>query len=203
MKIQTDPFRKVTAASAADVCARVELSQDAKAYFLPTLSPQGYLSLLVDNQQIGDAVRFMAFLLPVREGIWWSCAVAHSNLAEPNELEARCLELAAAWVFDPTEERRRSCMKAAEAAKFEGAAAYAALAVFWSGGSMAPEGMAEALPDPSLAPIGVGASILLSITAGDPLKLDQRFEKAMARGVDIANGGNGRLEGDRPIARAV
>jgi hypothetical protein len=90
-------------------------------------------------------------------------------------------------------------MEAAESGNFEGAAAYAALAAFWSGGSMAPENMPEALPDPKLGPIGVGASVLLSIASGDAAQQNTRFEKAIERGVDIANGGNGRLDGDRPI----
>jgi hypothetical protein len=90
-------------------------------------------------------------------------------------------------------------MAAAESANFDGAPAYAALAAFWSGGSMAPQNMPDALPDPKLGPIGVGASVLLSITAGDPKLLNERFKTAIVRGVDIANGGNGHLEGDRLI----
>lgn len=199
MKIQAEPFRKVPDATAAQICARVDLSPEARAYLLPTLSPQGYLSLLVEAEHVGDAIRFLAFAMPVREGIWWACVVANSHLEQPTELEALCLERAAAWVYDPTDARRRSCMAAAESAKFEGAAAYAALAVFWSGGSLAPEDMPETHPDPQLGPIGVGASVLLAITAGDPMKLNERFRAAIVRGTDIANGGNGRLDGDRAI----
>ncbi|MEO3389463.1 hypothetical protein [Mesorhizobium sp. CAU 1741] len=195
MRIQTKPFAKVAASTAAEICARVDLSPEARAFLLPNLSPQGYLALLVDAQHIGDAVRFLAFALPVREGVWWSCVVAKNTLTEFSDIDKRCLEEASAWVYEPVEQRRRSCMVVSESANFEGAAAYAALAVFWSGGSMAPEGMPEAPPDPRLGHIGVGASILLSITAGDPLRLQQRFEEAIARGIDIANGGNGNLEG--------
>lgn len=199
MKIQTEPFRKIADGAAADICKRVDLSAEAKAFLLPSLSPQGYLALLVDAEQIGDAVRFLAFALPIREGIWWACIVAQSNLPEPGKIDLACLEQSASWVYEPTDTRRRACMAAAELANFDGAAAYAALAVFWSGGSMAPENMPDAIPDPRLGPIGVGASVLLSITAGDPKLLNERFKAAVARGVDIANGGNGRLDGDRPI----
>lgn len=202
MRIQTKPFPKIAASTAADICARVDLSPEARAFLLPELSPQGYLALLVDAQHIGDAIRFLAFALPVREGVWWACVVARNTIPEFSEIEKRCLEEASAWVYEPVETRRRSCMNAAESANFEGAAAYAALAVFWSGGSMAPDGMPEALPDPRLGHIGVGASILLSITSGDPLRLPQRFEEAVARGIDIANGGNGHLESS-PAAGAI
>lgn len=199
MKIQTDPFRKVSAGTAAEICARVDLSAEGKAFLLPTLSPQGYLSLLVEAEAVGDAIRFLAFALPIREGVWWAVVVAHGTFDQPGPVEAECLERAAGWVYDPDDARRRACMVCAEKANFDGAAAYAALAAFWSGGSMAPPEMPDALPDPRLGAIGVGASILLSITSGDPLTLNERFRAAIARGIDIANGGNGRLDGDRPI----
>lgn len=196
--IQTEAFRKLTAQTAQEICSRADLSAEARPFLLPDLSPQGFLSLLVEAENIGDAVRFLAFALPVREAIWWSYIVAKTNLSAPTELELLCLERAAAWAFAPDDARRRSCMECAESAKFTGAAAYAALAVFWSGGSLAPEGMPDADADPRLGPIGVGASVLLSITSGDATTLVNRFETAVVRAVNIANGGNGWLPGERP-----
>ncbi len=199
MKIQTEPFRKIVAPTAAEICERVELSAEGRAFLLPALSPQGFLALLIDAQVMGDAVRFLAFALPAREAIWWACAVAHATLPKPTELDRACIERSAGFVYASSEETRRACFALAEQAKFEGAAAYAALAVFWSGGSLAPEGMPDVDPDPKLCPIGVGASVLLSITTGDPLELPLRFEQAMERGMIIANGGNGWLKEDRPL----
>lgn len=199
MRIQTDPFRKISDATAAEICSRVELSADAKSFLVPNLSPQGYLALLVDAEQIGDAIRFLAFALPVREGVWWACVTASENSEEFTPAQALCLKRSISWTYEPTDAHRRACMDAAKAVSFEGAAAYAALAAFWSGGSLAPENMPEVLPDATLAPTGVGASLLLSITTGDPASRGQRFQQAVTRAVDIANGGNGRLEGDRPI----
>lgn len=202
MKIQTEPFRKVSAATASDVTRLVDLSADAKAFLLPELSPQGYLDLMVQAELVGDAIRFLAFALPVREAIWWACVVTNASLPSRTDIEAACLQKAAAWVYAPNDQRRRACLAAAEAAGLEGAAAYAALAVFWSGGSLAPEGMADAPAHPSLGAIGAGASILLALTSGEPLALRDRFWVAMQRGVDIANGGNGSLKNDPPLTPA-
>jgi hypothetical protein len=196
--IQTEAFRKLTAQTAQEICSRADLSAEARPFLLPDLSPQGFLSLLIEAENIGDAVRFLAFALPVREAIWWAYIVAKTNIPAPSELEQLCLERAAAWVYEPDETRRRSCMECAESAKFTGAAAYAALAVFWSGGSLAPEGMPDADADPRLGPIGVGASVLLSITSGNATTLVDRFETAVVRAINIANGGNGWLPGERP-----
>ena len=198
MKIQTEAFRKVTAQTAQEICSRADLSAEARPFLLPDLSPQGFLSLLVEAENIGDAVRFLAFARPIREAIWWAHVVARTNLPVPTELEMLCLDRTAAWVYEPDDARRRSCMECAESAKFTGAAAYAALAVFWSGGSLAPEGMPDAEADPRLGPIGAGASILLSITNGDAATLVDRFETAVVRAMSIANGGNGWLPGERP-----
>lgn len=191
---------KIAAPRAAEVCARVELSAEATAGLLPDLSPQGFLAVLVGGRHFADAIRFLAHAMPVREGVWWACVVA--GLGPISEGEARCLERAEAWVYEPSEGLRRACLPAAEALAFKGAASYAALAAYWSG-NLAPEGLAEVSPHPSLAAIGVGASLLLAATAGDPTRADDAFRDILARGVDIAGGGNGRLPGDRPRAAAA
>ena len=193
MKIQTEAFRKIEIAEAAEICARADLSDDAQRFLVPGLTPQGYLSSLMQGRLHADAVRFMAFALPVREGVWWACMVSHSLATKAlPPVHEHCLERAAAWVHDPSDTVRRSCMSAAEAADLKGAAAFAALGAFWSGGSMAPPEMPEALPDPRLAPIAVGASVLLAITSADPKRVDHNFEDAIRRALDIAGGGNGR-----------
>lgn len=203
MKVQMEPFTKVSFSKAGEIARLVDLSADAKAYLLPDLSPQGYLDLLMQAELTGDAVRFLAFGLPIREAIWWACVAVHGSLKAPSEGEMSCLQRAAAWVYEPGEERRRACMEAAEALKFEGAAAYVALSVFWSGGSLAPEGLPDALPDPRLGPIGAAAAVLLALSAGDPATLHKRFITVMERGLDIANGGNGWLKDDRPLIPAA
>jgi hypothetical protein len=173
----------------------VELSPEAVALLLPALSPQAFMALLVKGRHFGDAVRFLAFALPPREGIWWACVTARASELTP--AHADCLERAIAWAYAPDEAKRRACMEAAENLNFEGAAAYAALSVFWSGGSMAPEGMPEVPPDPSLSAIGVSASVLLAVASGEPNSADERYEQAIERGIDIANGGNGKLKAER------
>jgi hypothetical protein len=35
--------------------------------------------------------------------------------------------------------------------------------------------------------------VLLAVAAGEPKSADRRFEEAIERGIDIANGGNGKL----------
>jgi len=56
--------------------------------------------------------------------------------------------------------------------------------------------MPDVPPDPSLCAIGVGASVLLAVVAGEAQSADRRFEEAIERGMDIANGGNGKLKAE-------
>lgn len=193
--IPLEPIRKIKAQSAREICERVTLEPAALAYLTPALSPQGFVSLLVEAELFADAVRFLAFALPAREGVWWSAMTgAAVPGAAASELDP-CYAAAENWVYEPTEDHRFACLSAAEAAGSKTAGAYAALGAFWSGGSMAPAGMPEAHPDPSLSPIAVSASILLAVASGDPLRAKLHFREAMLRGVEIGRGGDGRTTG--------
>ena len=198
MTLSLAPIRKIAQPHAADICALVSLGGEATAYLTPGLSPQGFLALLDRDGHFSDAVRFLAFALPVREGVWWACvtglAIPGAASAEPDPGYAAAQD----WVYESTHASRFACLAAAEAVQSATPGAYAALAAFWSGGSMAPEGMPEVLPDPVLAPTGVAASILLAVAAGDPADAMRFFRDAIRRGVDIGQGGDGRLSAAPP-----
>lgn len=190
--IQGD-LRKLRHAAAADIVAGVELGAGARALLAGHAQPGAFLSALVEARLWLDAVRFLAFALPNREGVWWACLMARDTL--PLDAPAGwlpCLEAAEAWVYTPSDEARRAVFPLAEAIGFESPAAYAGLAAFWSGGSLAPVGAPEVAPSPLLCPTAVGAAVLLSAVLRDPAKAEQRYRAAIAAGVDIANGGNGR-----------
>lgn len=194
--IPTARLAKVAAATAAEICAWADLSPEALDRLTSDGTPQDFLAALVRDGLRSDALRFLAHALPAREGVWWACVVA--GAAPLTAIQAQCLARAEDWVYAPGEPERRSCGTAAEVAAFKGPHAYAALSAFWSGGSLAPKGMAEVAPRPYLAAVGITASLLLSLAVGDPAQGHERFRDILARGLDIAGGGNGRRPGDRP-----
>jgi hypothetical protein len=200
MAVQLHHIRKIQAPTAAEVCGRVGLSAQAMAYLTPTLSPQGFLAQLEGAGLGADAVRFLAFALPAREGVWWA-VMAGAPLVDGYEADP-CYEAAQAWVYEPNEERRFACLAAAEAVNSSTPGAYAALGAFWSSGSMSPPDLPEALPDPKLSPTGVSASILLAVAAADPKLSVRHLREALAQGIDIGNGGDGRAP-TRPRAGAA
>ena len=130
---------KVEARTAAEVCKRFPLGEDAKKLLRDGMTPPQFLAVLTEKQLAVDAVRFLAHALPKREAVWWACLCARQaaggNLpAKP----AAALQAAERWAADPSEDNRRKAQAAAEAAEMSTPAGCAAMAAFWSGGSMAP-----------------------------------------------------------------
>src|SRR5579863_4660383 len=105
------PLTKVTAKTAAEVCARFELGEKAKALPQAGLSPAPFLEKLISERHFPDAIRFLAFALPKREAIWWAtrCARSVAGTALPAEQQA-ALQIAERWCVAPTEELRRAAM---------------------------------------------------------------------------------------------
>lgn len=192
MAIPLEPIRKISAARAEDILQRVDLSSEARAFRTPSLSPHGYLSLLAANALFADAIRFMAFALPLREGIWWAAMTGHAIEGAQSGAPDPCYSAAETWVYEPSDPNRFACLAAAESVASSTPGAYAALGAFWSGGSIVPSSMPPVEPDPSLAPIGIAASVLLAVAAGDPMRSQVHFRDAIQRAVEIGNGGEGR-----------
>jgi hypothetical protein len=125
------------------------------------------------------------------------CAVhtAPSDLPE-NDRMAR--ELAENWVRQQTDKIRREAMGKAEAADFASPEAWAAVAAFWSGDSMAPEGQAAVPPPPHLCGTAVAGAVVLAAVRGDPLRQPARLKRFLESGRNIAAGGPGRLLPEDP-----
>ncbi len=185
-------LRKVATAGAAEVAARFEASEQAAAVLKKGMRPGEYLSALVDAELWADAIRFLAYALPHREGVWWACLAARTSLA-PDTPPGHAETIAAAeeWVYHPSDEARRAAFAAAEKIGFKSPAAYAGLAAFWSGGSLAPPGLPEIPPDPALCPTAVSSAVLLAAVVREPHKAEGKYRAFLTSGVDIANGGNG------------
>lgn len=185
---------KLRFARAAEAVAGLDLSPEAKALFAPNAPTAVFLKALIDAELHADAIRLLAIALPRREAVWWGCLSARGALqAEPAPADVAALEAAEAWVYRPTEENRRACFAPAEAMNFETACAYAAMAAFWSGGSLAPPDAAVVVPPgDGLTGTAAAAAVLLA-TAAVPKEIKARHRAALAQALDIANGGSGKV----------
>ncbi len=148
-----------------------------------------FLETLLAANERAEARRFLAHALPVRETIWWAVR-AISTVADPADPEAQGTALKAAWnwVAEPTEASRRAAWDAAEQAGVDNPAGLAALAVFFSGGSLAPVGLPPVAPAPHLAGDAAANAMTLATLTREPEKAAAKDEAFLALGLEIAEG---------------
>ena len=92
-----------------------------------------------------------------------------------------------------TERTRRAAFDLAQASGFGTPEAWAAVAAFWSGDSMAPEGQPAVPPAPHLTGTAVAGAVALAAVRGDAARRDARLKRFLESGRNIAAGGPGRL----------
>jgi hypothetical protein len=182
---------KVTAKTAAEVCKRFALTEPGAKLLKDSLAPGQFLDVLLKDQHFIDAVKLLAYALPKPEAVWWACqcvrAVGGSKLP-PNA--AAAIEAAEQWVANPSEDNRRAAMTAAESAQLGTSAGCAAVAAFWSGGSMGPPNVPAIPPGEHLTAHGVAGSVMLAAVESEPAKAPEKYRKFFELGVAIANGTN-------------
>ena len=187
----TGSWAKVTAKTALEVCKKVPLAEPAKKLLKETQTPRQYLDLLVQNQLFLDAVKFLAFALPKREAVWWACVCARVPGTKPLlPAHQQVLQATEKWVSDSSDESRRAAYTAAEGAKFDNPASTAALAAFFSAGSIVPANLPAVAPADDVAPQAVCGSISLAAVSDEPTKIAERYKKFVSLGCDVANGTN-------------
>ncbi|MEC4750123.1 hypothetical protein [Methylomicrobium sp. Wu6] len=188
-----DSLKKVAVPKAAEICRDIELDPQAIRCLESDPAPVEFLNALLERQLYPDAVRFLARALPKREATWWACICTRGMMGQgtpPASLNA--LEAAEQWVYKPTEANRRLADAAAQATSFDGPASWAAMAAFWSDGSMAPENASPVIPPENLASKAVAGAVMLAAVLSEPEKVPEKYRYFLEQGVDIANGGNGR-----------
>jgi hypothetical protein len=180
---------KVAAKTAAEVCKHFPLGEEAKKLLRDGQTPAQFLDTLIDKQHFLDAARFLAHALPKREAVWWACLCGRSVAgANPPPKVGAAFQAAEKWVADPSEDNRRAAMPAAEAAQFKTAAGCAAVAAFWSGGSLGPPNAPVVPPGEYLTAHGAAAVVMLAAVQTEPEKATEKYRRFLAQGIEVAKG---------------
>lgn len=176
-------------APAFEVAARFQPSPEAKALLAPDIAAREYVDVLLKKDLYNDAVTFVAHWLPKREGVYWACLATRQSLGDETPRKERAaLEAAERWLEKLDEPSRRSCEAAAQALDHTGAAAMAANAAFWSGGSLAPPDLPAVAPPEHLSCKGVAASVLGAGTTPGHGNVAKRLRELVGLGVEIVDG---------------
>jgi hypothetical protein len=189
---------KATAATAGEIAAAAVLSESARARLgAGDLAPGTYLAALLNAGKLIDAITFLAHALPKREGAWWACQAARTRpLGDESALARKVVRAAEAWVFAPSDDKRRLAMALAEELGFRTAAAWTGAAVFWAGDSLAPPDQPKVPPAPELSCRAVAGAVMLAAAEGPAERIAEAQRALVDVGVDIANGGTGRRAED-------
>ncbi len=190
----TNSKLKIKAATAQEIYAGFTPSSDAQAHLKPGIAPIAFVDALSAAALFADATEFYARALPKREAVWWACVCARDlPLGDAPPQFVAAVKAAETWVYRPSEETRRAAESAANAIKASHPARWAAMAAFWSGGSMSPPGAPEVKPADDFTAKAVSGAVQMA--AGlDPTAMPVRRPRFLAYARDIAHGGNGRLQ---------
>jgi hypothetical protein len=124
--------------------------------------------------------------LPKREAVWWACQCVRPA----SGAAASAIQAAEAWVAEPSEARRRAAQPAAEAAGVGTPAGCAALAAFFSGGSLAPPDLTAVPPADDLTETCVAGALDLAAVQAEPEKAPERYRRFLTLGLEVADGKN-------------
>jgi len=164
-----------------------ELGEEAMALVRPEMHPLDLVALLMEKSLFADAVRFIAHALPKREAVWWGWVCARRCIPEPPQSIKTCLAATETWIAQPTEENRRQAKAAADRAGVSTAAGCAALAAFFSGGSLAPPEAPTVPPGEFLTAKAVSGAVIFAAVAREPELAPEKFRSYVAQGVEVTN----------------
>ncbi len=120
-----------------------------------------FSGMLVENQLLGEALRWNAHVLPKPACVQWACRCVESQMkSEGQPAQQSAFKSAVQWSNEPSDENRKEAARFAEAAKFEGIGGSLAAAAAWSDGSLAPDDLPIVSPDDRLT----GRAVVVALT---------------------------------------
>lgn len=179
----------------ADLERHADLSADGLAALGEARGPEDFLRALHEAGNRRDLLATLAMILPKRQAVWWACLAARLLAPAKGSPQAKAVNAAESWVQTQNDEAREAAEAGADALDQEGAAAWAALAAFWSGGSIGPRGQAPVPPASHLTGTAVRSALLMTA-----IERPGAWDDLVAIGLEILSGETGRSAFDRALA---
>lgn len=149
--------------------------------------PEALFDRLRQDGRDDDAAMFLGQALPRYEVVAWA-AQAVRDLAPPDlaPRDAEAMNATLRWLRDPSDNRRRAAFDAAAEASDTSPQRMCALAVFFSGGSLAPADLDPLLaPKDSVGKFAAGAVLTAATRSG---RRQEGLRAALALGDALAVG---------------
>jgi hypothetical protein len=179
----------LTTTTAAEICKRFDLKQEARPLLRDGMGPREFLEALVANRQSIAGIDFMAHALPAREAVWWGClCLQHACGNSLSLADKEACKAAVIWVLEPTEENRAATKVRCEAAGRGGAAGELAAAANQTGGNLAPAMAPPMPPGPFVPAKAVAGAVKLAAIKVDPVKIVDTYRLFVELGIGVAEG---------------
>lgn len=184
-----ETLAKVTAATAAEVCARFDLRQEARPLLRDGMGPKEFVEALMANKQYVAAIDFMAHALPAREAVWWGClCLQHASGGNLSALDKAACRAAVRWIMQPTDENREAAQVPAQEAGLATPAGQLAMAANQTGGNIAPPNAPPMAPGPFAPAKAVAGAVKMATTKADPIKIVETQRLYVELGMGVAEG---------------
>ncbi|MEM6656998.1 MAG: hypothetical protein AAF496_15770 [Pseudomonadota bacterium] len=173
----------------ADANARLNTKLEAPA----SASLDVVLGELDEKGAVVDILRLLGVALPPRERVWWSCLAARDYIGEAPDNNTPCLAASEEWVFRPTPENREKASETIDLAEPDDETINCAMGVLYSDGTLGTGDLAAIEAPPGAAEV---VAFAMNVVAMDNHEddFDAYVQLLIDRGVDIARGGNGKLD---------
>jgi hypothetical protein len=165
------PEPKAQLRPVAELIERAELSEEATSKLRPDATPSAFMRELVGEGLLIDAVKFLTQAIGPARAVAWALACVRQFRGENNGAVMAAFD---AWVADPSDVNRRAAADAAE----DGPEKSLGLAIFFSGGSIAPPDVNPIPPPPHVAEKLAAGAIMLAVVA-DPEHAAERYRRCI------------------------
>ena len=172
------------AAKAVEISKYFALSDEGRKLLEPEMMPDQFAEVLAKEKQYPDAVQMIAHYVPKRQGVFWALSCARQGQPDIGPEADAAIKTTERWIADPSEDNRKACLKAAEAADTGTAVGSAALAAYYSDGLPRTEDPKTNAKAYFMTAKLVGGSVMLAATA-DRGQVLPRFESFTAKGLEI------------------
>lgn len=185
-KLPKEPAARMLAMANAKLATRLNAPASATV--------ETVLAELDEANAVFDMLRLISVALPPRERAWWACLAARDTLPEGVDKPSACLAASEAWVFKPTDENRAAARDAMERAESDDDTSLCAATVAMCDGRLGPADLAEHPAPPGASETSaLGMNMVALGLHGDTFEAYGQL--LIDRALDIARGGNGRLDG--------
>jgi hypothetical protein len=151
-------FSKISAPTAAEICAQSKPSPEGQALLEPGMTPGQYQAALEKNKMSVDSVNFLAHGMQPKDSVCWACQSSRLSAPKLSGPEMDALKSTECWLKNPTAGMRSSMAACLGKVDFKGPGSWAAQAGMW-----APIPGAPAMPGAAgLTAAAVAGAIMLA-----------------------------------------